>query len=207
LPLPTLDLSLGYTRTHNYEGGDEISQSDQVNGNVTAEIYPDLTVGLSPSWTRNRSLDTGAKTTNYGFTLTSSVRLNPRMNLTANLNYFNSTTDSANTEDQAGSTKSRQYGATLSYRPSDVLLVSSSLQRDEESDNTSLSGNLAWLFTRSVQANAGASYSLSDSNSEQYNASVHWSISRNLSLQGTGGYQVADSGNSWNLGTSLNANY
>ncbi len=206
-PLPTLDLSLGYTRTHSYEGGDEISQSDQVNGNVTAEIYPDLTVGLSPSWTRNRSLDTGAKTTNYGFTLTSSARLNPRMNLTANLNYFNSTTDSANAEDQAESTKSRQYGATLSYRPSDVLLVSSGLQRDEEADNTSLTGNLAWLFTRSIQANVGASYSLSDSNSEQYNTSVHWSISRNLSLQGTGGYQVADSGNSWNLGTSLNANY
>ncbi|OHB29066.1 MAG: hypothetical protein A2X84_03035 [Desulfuromonadaceae bacterium GWC2_58_13] len=210
-PLPTLDLSLGYTRTHSYEGGDETSQSDQVNGTATAELYPDLTVGFSPSWTRSRSLDTGAQTTTYGFILTSNARLNPRTNLTANFNYSKASLDSAETETETETETdegaSKQYGATLSYRPSDVLLVSTSLQRDEDSDSTSLSGNMAWLFTRSVQANLGASFDLGEGDSEQYNASVHWSISRNLSMQGSGGYQIAATGDTWNMGVSLNANY
>ncbi len=206
-PLPTLDFSLGYTRTHSYEGGDETDQSDQINGTVTAEIYPDLTVGFSPSWTYSRALDTGAKTTTYGCTLTSNVRLTPRLNVTAHWNYSNSTVDSGDAESEEEEGTSKQYGVSLSYRPSDVLLVSSSLSRDEDADSTSLSGSLAWLFTRSVQANAGASFDLSEGDSEQYDASVNWSLSRNLSLQGSGGYQVDIAGDTWNLGTSLNANY
>lgn len=206
-PLSTLDFSLGYTRTHGYEDGEETNQGDTIHGNVAAEIFPDLSMSLSPSWTRNRDLETGALTTTYGFVLTSSARLTPRLNLTSNWNYAHTKADSAADREEAEASSSRQYGATLSYRPSDVLLVSTSYRRDVDMDDTSLSGNLAWLMTRTLQANAGASFGLEADDPDQYNATINWSVSRNLALQGGGGYQVAESGNTWSLMSSLNAHY
>lgn len=206
-PLATLDTSLGYTRTHGYEGGDETDQGDTIHGNVAAEIFPDLTMSFSPSWTRNRDLETGAKTTTYGFVLTSSARLTPRLNLTGNWNYAHSKSDSAADLEEAEALSSRQYGATLSYRPSDVLLLSTSYRRDVDMDDTSLSNTLAWLMTRTLQLNAGASFGLESDDPDQYTGTINWSISRNLAVQAGGAYQVAQTGDVWSLMSSLNAHY
>jgi hypothetical protein len=206
-PLPVLDLSLGYTRTHGYEGGDEISRSDLINGNLAAEIFPDLTLGFSPTWSRSRALDTGGETTSYGYSLTSTARLSPRLTLTAHWNYDHSDTDTATADTDSGVTTSRQYGGTLSYRPSDVLLLSCNFSQDLDSDSTSMNGTLAWLLTRYLQIHAGADFTFNEEDTERYNSSLTWTISRNLSLQGAGNYQVADSGDLWNFTTSLNANY
>ncbi len=70
-----------------------------------------------------------------------------------------------------------------------------------------MNGTLAWLLTRYLQIHAGADFTFSEEDTERYNTSLTWTISRNLSLQGAGNYQVADSGDLWNFTTSLNANY
>jgi hypothetical protein len=187
-----------------------MSQSDLINANVAAEIFPDLTLGFSPSWSRSRALDTGGESTSYGYSLTSTARLSPRLTLTASWDYGHSETDAnapTTAESVAAASTSKRYGATLSYRPSDVLLLSGNLSQDLDADSTAMGGNLAWLLTRYLQINAGAAFTLADQDTSRYNASLTWSFSRNLSLQGSGGYQVADSGDIWNLSTSLNANY
>ena len=215
-PLDTLDVSLGYTRTYGYEGDEETDRGDTIHGNIAAEIFPDWTMSFSPSWTRNYSFPTAeeeaegnanATTTTYGFVLTSSARLTPRLNLTGNWNYAHSTSDSESELEEARATSSRQYGATLSYRPSDVLLLSTSYRRDVDADDTSLSGTLAWLLTRTLQLNAGASFGMESDDSDQYTSTINWSVSRNLALQAGGAYQVAKSGNVWSLMSSLNAHY
>lgn len=219
-PLDTLDVSVGYTRTYGYEGDEETDQGDTIHGNIAAEIFPDWTMSFSPSWTRNRSFPTekdrersapepvySTTTTTYGFVLTSSARLTPRLNLTGNWNYAHSTSDSEKELEEARATSSRQYGATLSYRPSDVLLLSTSYRRDVDADDTSLSGTLAWLLTRTLQLNAGASFGMESDDSDQYTSTINWSVSRNLALQAGGAYQVAKSGNVWSLMSSLNAHY
>lgn len=215
-PLDTLDVSLGYTRTYGYEGDEETDRGDTIHGNIAAEIFPDLTMSFSPSWTRNHSFPTAEEeasgnanstTTTYGFVLTSSARLTPRLNLTGNWNYAHSTSDSESELEEARATNSRQYGATLSYRPSDVLLLSTSYRRDVDMDDTSLSGNLAWLLTRTLQLNAGASFGLEADDPDQYTSTINWSISRNLALQAGGAYQVAENGNIWSLMSSFNAYY
>ena len=215
-PLDTLDVSVGYTRTYGYEGDEETDQGDTIHGNIAAEIFPDWTMSFSPSWTRNYSFSTAeeeaegnanATTTTYGFVLTSSARLTPRLNLTGNWNYAHSTSDSESELEEARATSSRQYGATLSYRPSDVLLLSTSYRRDVDADDTSLSGTLAWLLTRTLQLNAGASFGMESDDSDQYTSTINWSVSRNLALQAGGAYQVAKSGNVWSLMSSLNAHY
>ncbi len=209
-PLPVLDLSLGYTRTHSYEGGTEMSQSDLINANLAAELFPDLTLGFSPSWSRSRALDSGGETTSYGYSLTSTARLTPRLTLTASWNYAHSETDTnapVTAESVAAASTSTRYGATLSYRPSDVLLLSGNLSQDLDADSTAMGGNLSCLLTRELQINVGAAFTSGEQDTERYNTSLTWSISRNLSLQGSGGYQIADSGDTWNFSTSLNANY
>jgi hypothetical protein len=164
-------------------------------------------MSFSPSWTRNRDLETRAKTTTYGFVLTGNARLTPRLNLTGNWNYAHSKSDSAADLEEAEALSSRQYGATLSYRPSDVLLLSTSYRRDVDMDDTSLSGTLAWLLTRTLQLNAGASFGLEADDPDQYTSSLNWSISRNLAVQAGGAYQVAQTGDVWSLMSSLNAHY
>ncbi|MDX9709156.1 MAG: hypothetical protein RBT64_06345 [Trichloromonas sp.] len=219
-PLDTLDVSFGYTRTYGYEGDEEADRGDTIHGNIAAEIFPDWTMSFSPSWTRNRSFPTdrdredsaqnqvySTTTTTYGFVLTSSARFTPRLNLTGNWNYAHSTSDSEDELEEARATNSRQYGATLSYRPSDVLLLSTSYRRDVDADDTALSGTLAWLLTRTLQLNAGASFGMESDDSDQYTSTINWSVSRNLALQAGGAYQVAKSGNVWSLMSSLNAHY
>lgn len=208
-PLPTLDTSLGYTRTYDYEDDEETSRNDIINGTLAAEIFPDLTASFSPFWSRNQELDSAAKTTTHGFTLNSNARLTPRLDLTGYWNYARSDAETEEEKEEAFATMTRQYGATLSYRPSDVLLVSGGLQRDQEEDATSLLGTMTWLVTRNIQANGGVAVGLGEDDPNQYNASVHWMLSRNLSLQGGGNYQDAEDEeeDTWGMSTSLNINY
>ncbi|MEJ2200966.1 MAG: hypothetical protein P8X63_08135 [Desulfuromonadaceae bacterium] len=171
-PMDVLDFSLGHTRTYNYRGGEKTGQGDVINGNLTAELFPDLSLGFFPSWSRHRSFDSGSKTTAYGYSLTSTARLSPRLTLTASWDYNSTKTTTAEDSAESGKSTSKQFGATLSYRPSDVLLLN-----------------------------------MGEQDTQRYSGSITWSICPSLTLQGTGGYQMADSGDIWNFTTNLNANF
>jgi hypothetical protein len=205
-PLQTLDLSMGFTRSESYESGTQISTADLLTGYAVAAIFPALSASLTTTWTHSQTYDTGADATTLGWRLNSTARLSPRLDLDAHYEYTSSDQEGGESETSLYEISNR-YGLGLSYRPSDILLAHSTIVRDEEEGTTSFSGIVSWRLTPKLQTNGTCSLDLSRGDSQIYDVSLNWSISRHFSFSSSFGYQIADTTDSRNLLASLNATF
>ena len=197
-PLPTLNVSLGYTRTETESDDGQDSLSDSLSSVLNVSIYPDLTASLAANWSQSEELDTGVESNSYGLSLNTTAYFTPRVDMNTNLSYTKS-------ESSAGeSDPTTSYGFTLGYRPSDMLLLNFAYDGVVEDGSSSFSGNSSWLWSKKLQSQFGFSFDFGDETSQQYNALLSWLISRNLSLQTSGNYQMAEVGDGWNFNSSLN---
>ena len=153
---------------------------------------------MSTNWSQSENLAEGTESNSYGVTLNTTAYLSPKLDLNTNINY--SETDSSTGEN----TRSTNYGLTLGYRPSDVLLLYLNYDADVESGDSTLNGSSNWLWSRKLQSQFGFSFDFGDEPTQQYNTLLSWTISRSLSLQTSGNYLSADEGDSWDIYTSLN---
>ncbi len=203
--LRTLDFSLGYTRTESDDGAARQTTSDSVNAIFNAIIYPDLTASLLNSWSRTEN-QSGGETTTMGVTLNTNARLSPKLDVNLNASYVENSTDGPVDEADISDASTR-YGVSVNYRPSDVLQLGGSFNRDEETNQNTLAGNATLLASRKLQAIFGLAYEFGDEESEQYNSTLSWLITRHLSWQTTGSFISSEGGDSWALSSTVNANY
>lgn len=197
-PLPTLNFSLGYTRTESESDDGQDTLGDTISSVLNATIYPDLTASFSTHWSRSENLADGTESDSYGVNFNTTAYLSPQLDLNTNLSYSESDSSSSD------SSRSTSYGLTLGYRPSDILLLSLNYDGDVENGSSTLSGSSNWLWSRKLQSQFGFTYDFGDEASQQYSALLSWLISRSLSFQTSGNYLSADEGNSWNINSSLN---
>ena len=203
--MKTLNLSLGYTRSETSRGEQVNSSSDNINAVIYAIIYPDLTASLSNDWSRTQGGD-GNESSSFGMTLNVNARISPRfdVNLSASYVESNSSTGEVTADTVDSSTR---YSLNANYRPSDVLLLSGSLTRDEEADRNTFNGNATFLATRKIQTTFGYTLSFGEEESSQYNATLNWLLNRQMSLQTNGNYQVAEDRTSWAFASTVNAKF
>lgn len=203
--LSTLNLSLGYTRIETANEGSTDTSSDNINVVINAILFPDLTASLSNNWSRAQNHD-GSEVTSFGVVLNAYARMSPRFDLNLTASYVESdnsgVAETAETEDAA-----TRYSLNATYRPSDILLLSSSFNRDEESDQNVISGTTTILATRQIQTIFGYSLAFGAEESQQFNNTWSWLLTRQISLQANGNYLTADDGNSWAFISTVNANF
>lgn len=200
-PLPTMNLSIAFTRSESSSDDGSETLSNTLSTSVNAAIYPDLNARLSSSWTQSENQESGSESSSYGFNLNTTATLSPKTDMTTNLSYSSSDSNSGE------SSTSTRYGLAVGHRPSDVLALNVSYSANVESGNSSVTGSSSWLWSRKLQSQFGLTYNFGDETSQRYNALVSWLISRSLSLQSSGNFLVADGGNSWNVNSSLNLVY
>lgn len=206
-PLTTLDLSAGYTRSDCYDGGTHMTSTDSLNGYLSALIFPDLSAGLTGNWSKSWNYITENDSTVFGWRIYSTARIDPKVNLDVYYESVSNEGDSNLYGISSASSDSNRYGIGLSYRPSDIFLVYSNLDRDEEDNNTTFSGNISWKWTPKILISGRFALDISQGDTESYDASLNWSISRHLSLRSSFDYQSADDLDSWNLLNTLNVNF
>ncbi|MBE9487171.1 MAG: hypothetical protein IMY82_08395 [Chloroflexi bacterium] len=203
--MKTLNLSLGYTRSETSRGDQADSSSDNINAVINAIIYPDLTASLSNDWSRSQSGD-GDESSSFGMTLNVNARISPRFDVNLSASYVESTSSTGEvTADTVDS--STRYSLNANYRPSDVLLLSGSLTRDEEADQNTFNGNATFLATRKIQTTFGYALSFGEKESSQYHATLNWLLNRQMSLQTNGNYLIADDQTSWAFASTVNAKF
>ncbi len=203
--LRTLNLSLGYTRTETDDGIGRDTSSDTVNVIFNAIIYPDLTASLTNSWTRSQNQN-GSETTTMGVNLNTSANLTPKLDVNFNGTYVDSSTEGLRDESDFDDNSTR-YGVNANYRPSDILQLSGTFNRNEDTNQNTLAGNATLLPSRKLQALFGFVYEFGDEERELYNSTLSWLMTQQLSWQTTGSYISSAGGDSWAVSSTVNANF
>lgn len=203
-PLPTLNVSVGATRTDRYTGSHKDQTTDRYSLTSTALLYPDLTAGFSASYTiadRFATETTTASTSNtFNSRLTLNARLNPKLTADLTGNYRKSESSIGDDSSSFDTTTS------LTYRPSGLLSVRGSHIRnwtdDTRPDTWAVNTNLALLRAEKTRVNLRHAYTRTDETVNRFGADAAWDISRNLTLDTRGDYTMA-SADRWNVQASL----
>lgn len=224
-PLPTLDISTGLTKSEDYQNNKKTSNSYNYNLYAAATLFPDLNASLDMLYNSIDTYGEGQKlTTVYvlGSTpLTQSVNeawanatrtFGSRLTLTARLTpsvTADFTGDYNKSFDALGLT-SKSATTTVSWRASDLLSLRGSLGHtweDQATDSTFLNMMLSIAPTYKTQASVSYSYAQSTSSAQSYGLFWSWNISRFISFNLNGTYQVTDGKTPWYVGSQLNTRF
>ena len=203
IPLPTLDVSLGITKNDNYEGGDKTSTTYNYTLYTTAALFPDLDSSLDLTYTNSENYESDTSTDTYTARLTFTARLTPALTVDMNTNY-NSThgTTDADTVDA---------NLNMSWRPSDILSLRSTLYSrwvSDGDDSKGLNLSMGLATTEKTQLNLTYSYADSTTTTQNFGMFWSWTISRYLSVQVNGSYQIREEeDNPWMINTQLTARF
>ena len=193
LPVPSVDINLGLSKTERYEEKQLLSTSYVTGLYTSAALYPDLDANLDLTTGRTEYEQTstltsiygslyensGTTTTDYGSRLTLTARLVPR--LTADL-----ITDYQKVQGAVG-TELLDNKLTLNWRGSDILSVLTAVGKKWE--NWQSAGEDG-LFQTTVAPTENTQFSFSyyvvndDNDLSRYALSGSWAIGPHLTLQG-----------------------
>lgn len=202
IPLDTVDVNMGLTRSEAYQGGERQSVNHNVGLFTTAALYPDLDSRFDINYSRTEYDDTGLTTKNYNGSFTLTARLVPR--LTADL-----TTDYQHT---LGEESSETTGAKISFnwRASDMLSLHVSgnkewLGSDGQNEGASLSLSLA--PTTTTQFSMNYVYAKATERINKYSLFGSWSLGPHFTLQGNGSYSESMGEEEWQVQSQLVARF
>ncbi|BCA79346.1 hypothetical protein AOP6_1133 [Desulfuromonas sp. AOP6] len=205
-PLDSLDASAGYTHTDNYLGSVKENLQDSLNGYISAVIFPDLTTRISVNWDRNRNELTSTGTTTTIWRFDSTARLSPR--LTADFTYNRTSTQyDGDLSSRSENRDTSVLGGKLNYRPSDILLLLSQVDYEENSGDITAVGSATWRATPKIQTTGNVVLGWEDRQYKAYDLQVLWSLSSSISLRALYGYLIDEGSNSWNTVASLNLTF
>ena len=167
-PLDTLDATLSFMRTEQYEDGDLIETSDSINAYLTAQLYPDVTATFTAGWT------SGDEGSDFTWRVDCTARLTPRMNLEI---YCDDLT---------------LYGATFNFRPSDVLALSSSFDRDDDNEKNTFTSSVSWITSDTIRTSLAYFWDDSPQGSNHgLHGSVTWELSTLFTLRSNVSYLLS----------------
>ena len=130
-----------------------------------------MTATLTGSWSRSD------ETSDFTWRFDCTARLTPRMNLEL---YYDDLT---------------LYGTTFSYRPSDVLALSGSFDRDDEGEKNTFSSSVSWITSDTIRTSL--SYSWEDSpqgSNHGVNGSATWELCTLFTLRSQVSYNLSQGG-------------
>jgi len=192
LPLPTLNLSFGVTRTERYIDDLKTRASDNYSLTSAAQIYPDLSASLNLNYREAESLDSDGNlltSDSYGTRLDLNARLT--RSLIADL-----TTDYFFSESDTGGLSSARSTLNLLYRPSDVLSLNlagtKAWTEAGGTDSASLNLNLWLLRTQKTRLNFRYSRFQATTASDSFRLDWSWNISKAWYLQTKFNYTQAE---------------
>ena len=193
LPVPTVDINLGLTKTERYEDKNLLSTSYETGLYTSAALYPDLDSNLDLTFGRTKYEDTAALTTIYGpsqeKTGTTTKDLGSRLTLTARLIPRLTADMTADYQKVQGAvdTEILDDKLTLNWRVSDILSLLTDVGKKWE-DWQSAGENL--LLQATVAPTYTTQFSLSyylandEDAASRYAVSGSWAIGPHLTLQG-----------------------
>ncbi len=171
-PLDSIDISLGLTRNKEYTNHKLMKTRDDLNGYLTARIYPDITTSLLTNWT-----DDDEYGSTFRWRLGTTMRLNRKVHMDV---YYDDDSTAI------------YYGFLVNYRPSDILSISSQIDRQQTDERTSLHSNLAWLCSPTIRTTAGYLFDTSpDNSSHKLDFSLSWIPCQLLNFRFNAGYKVS----------------
>lgn len=199
-PLSTLDLSMGITRSENYESGDKQSTTDNYNLYITAILFPDLDTDLDLNYSTTDNVDDEDSRT-YGVTNTITARLSPK--LTADL------TSGYNKSEAESDATSKNSSLTLIWRPSDIFSLrgSSCFTWEDEDNRTNYKLVFNFIPTHKTQVSLTYSYADSATTTESYSVFWSWEINRIFSVYANGSYQIKEDNEPWSINGQLTARF
>jgi hypothetical protein len=183
IPLPTLNLALGATRTERFSADVKTQTSDNFSLTTAARIYPDLNAAMNLSYRTSERLDSAGlltTTDSYGGRLNLNARINPA--LTSDF-----TTDYQHTASATGQSSSSLSTLSLLYRPSAILSMrvsgSKSWVQPGQADSLDLNLNLGLLRTAKTRMTFRYTRRQAEDASDNFGLDWSWDISRLLYLQ------------------------
>lgn len=196
-PLETLDLALIYTHSESDESREQSDQnendtspedsgaSDSLSFSLAAQLYPDVSADFSSNWNRNDD----SSDFNWRFDLT--ARMTEKLNL-------DTYCDNLDT-----------YGAQLSWRPSDIMSLSTNIDRDDPGETLLAGAHLAMVWTDTLRSSFSYQYTDSpDTTDHSISFNGNWVPSRLISLTTNCRLlQSAANGSSLNWGCYLSLRY
>ena len=207
--LPTVDLSLGATQNETLRGGSKISSGNNYTARFSAALYPDLSSDLNLSHATTKNDTTNASTSSWSSVLTMTARLSSKLTADCSINHATSSSSAA--DGTASSTKSTQGSLSLNARPSELLSVRANVAKQWGDTPSPASYNintsLTLLRTTKTQLTASYNYAKNTTANHAFSAAWSWALSRYLTLQTNGGYNIADSKNNWNINSQLSSKF
>lgn len=211
IPLPSMHVVFGVTRTERYIGELKTTSSDKYSLTTRAQIYPDLSADLSFSQDNGEQTDSDGVVTNLS-AFSTRLNLNALLlrGLTADFTTSYSNVDK-NIEDGSGaeSTENADLKLILGYRPSDLLALYGSyathLLGSDSVDTYSLGMTLGLLRTDKTRLTLITSHQQANTTSDSFTLYGSWDISKNLSMLTRGSYTVGDA-NVYSVLTTLTLN-
>jgi hypothetical protein len=201
-PLPTLNITVGATRTDRFSDARKIATNDNYSLTSTARLYPDLTAGFSASYSTSSTQEADVTVTRDAFS--SRLNFNARLTPTLHADLTNSYQQS---ETAAGSTSSSDSRLGLAYRPSDLLSMRLGGTKRWSGTDTpaTLAYNLNVVLLRTHNTRVTGVYNHLRGGARTVNffgLDGSWDISRSLALQTRFNYESAAVG-TWSILTSL----
>lgn len=202
-PLPTLNVTLGTTRTDRYEDDEKTGINTGYNLVASARIYPDLNASLFTSYNENENRENdGSSTTSHVWS--TRLDLNARLlpSLTADLIANNRQSGG----DAGPGTSSTDTTLSLRYRPSELLSLRLTGTRVwsglDAPDVLTANLDLALVRTQKTQLDLRYTFRQADETSNRFGLNGSWNISRNLYFQTRADYTFAEF-NSWRVEADL----
>ncbi len=202
IPLETMDVNMGLTRTEAYEGSERRSVNHNIGLYTTAALYPDLDGSLDLNYGQSKQDDSDLTTRNYHGRLALTARLVP--GLIADL-----TTDYQQTLGDAG-TETVGTNLGLNWRASDMLSLHASGHKewqDSDSQSEGASLSLALAPTSTTQFSMNYVYAKAEEQVERYTLFGSWSLGPHFTLQGTGSYSESKEQEEWQVQSQLVARF
>ncbi|PLX50880.1 MAG: hypothetical protein C0613_02280 [Desulfobulbaceae bacterium] len=202
VPLETVDVNMGMSRSENYRGGDRQSVSHIVGLYTTAALYPDLDGSLDVNYSHKKDDETELTSKNYHTVLSLTARLVP--GLTADL-----TTDYQHSLGDEGA-ESTGANLSLNWRSSEMLSINMSANKqwqgsESQSEGAALSLSLA--PTATTQFSLSYNYAMTEERINRYAAFGSWSLGPHFTLQGTGSYAESQGMEEWRIQSQLVARF
>jgi hypothetical protein len=202
IPLETMDVNMGLTRTEQYEDDQRRSVNHNIGLFTTAALYPDLDASLDLNYGHLKPDDEGPATKNYHGVLTLTARLVP--GLTADL-----TTDYQHTLGDAGSeTTGADLG--LNWRASDMLSLHLAANKEwlgSDSQNEGAGLSLSLAPTDTIQFSMSYMYAKAEERVDRYAVFGSWALGPHFTLQGTGSYAESQGQEEWQVQSQLVARF
>ncbi len=193
-PLPSVNFSLGYTHNDRYEDKDKTYKADTYSLFAKASIYPDLSVSLNNSYSVTDTLDRASAEGSFVNNKTLTSRLDITARLHRYLTAFGTGNYSTTDNEETGKRENANATFTLSFRPSDLLSLSSSYAAffldDERSNAFTATMELYLLRTNKSRVSLLANHIQADETSDSFRVIGSWDISDYFSFTGNGSYNM-----------------